>query len=369
MRLSQYQCSFLGTCVAMAAGLVSFAKASPPPVTPETETEYSVCKQDFRMDSPGGLLEKLPIRRQVVGNCYAEAAATLLDAWGISHPAPVGYADKGHRALPIWLSDPGLANPLEALKFAAANGSCNESAFLKASTEKADDHERYEAAFNSTVERLFALQMKMSQSTEQSHRKAQEAACLISKEIVPENLSLLTSDLENALAYLKRNAYSYPELKKFYDRECRKNLDHVQLPSLENAALSWTTPPTAANVAGLVDTLYRANQPLQPVAVGICSFMLNQNRALSEIPGATKAERDAFSQHPACGAHAVVLLGRRWNVERGRCEFLIRDSGRPPCEGLKKSIECDVNNGQYWLGSSDLSQSVIELYSLNRYPN
>lgn len=47
------------------------------------------------------------------------------------------------------------------------------------------------------------------------------------------------------------------------------------------------------------------------------------------------------------GLHANSVIARRWN--NGRCEYKIRNSWGRSCSSYKKEIECDFNEGSFWV--------------------
>lgn len=52
------------------------------------------------------------------------------------------------------------------------------------------------------------------------------------------------------------------------------------------------------------------------------------------------------------GLHSSIILGRRWN--KGRCEYNIRNSWGKSCASYKTGIECNKEQGTYWVSDEDL---------------
>lgn len=52
------------------------------------------------------------------------------------------------------------------------------------------------------------------------------------------------------------------------------------------------------------------------------------------------------------GLHSSIILGRRWN--KGRCEYNIRNSWGKSCASYKAGIECNKEQGTYWVSDEDL---------------
>jgi hypothetical protein len=49
------------------------------------------------------------------------------------------------------------------------------------------------------------------------------------------------------------------------------------------------------------------------------------------------------------GLHASVVTARRWNPSLGRCEYKIRNSWGTGCGSYKSDIECDYDEGSFWV--------------------
>lgn len=52
------------------------------------------------------------------------------------------------------------------------------------------------------------------------------------------------------------------------------------------------------------------------------------------------------------GFHSSLIMGRRWN--NGRCEYNIRNSWGKSCASYKAGIECNKEQGTYWVSDEDL---------------
>lgn len=49
------------------------------------------------------------------------------------------------------------------------------------------------------------------------------------------------------------------------------------------------------------------------------------------------------------GLHASVVTARRWNSVQGRCEYKIRNSWGTGCGSYKTDIDCEYNEGSFWV--------------------
>ena len=52
------------------------------------------------------------------------------------------------------------------------------------------------------------------------------------------------------------------------------------------------------------------------------------------------------------GFHSSLIIGRRWN--KGRCEYNIRNSWGKSCASYKAGIECNKEQGTFWVSDEDL---------------
>lgn len=57
--------------------------------------------------------------------------------------------------------------------------------------------------------------------------------------------------------------------------------------------------------------------------------------------------------------HASSIVGRRWNRQTNKCEFLIRNSWGTSCSGYRSGFDCD--NGNLWVPRDILEENVSYL--------
>lgn len=73
------------------------------------------------------------------------------------------------------------------------------------------------------------------------------------------------------------------------------------------------------------------------------SFITTANGALDEKTG-----------------HASVVVGRKWNDEKNRCEYLVRNSWGSGCAGYEnKNVRCE--DGHFWISAGDLEKTMYGL--------
>lgn len=64
------------------------------------------------------------------------------------------------------------------------------------------------------------------------------------------------------------------------------------------------------------------------------------------------------------GYHASMVIGRRWR--NGRCEFNIRNSWGKLCATYKPGIECNRDEGTFWMSETDLMRASAGFYQVQR---
>ena len=55
------------------------------------------------------------------------------------------------------------------------------------------------------------------------------------------------------------------------------------------------------------------------------------------------------------GFHSSIIIGRRW--KNGRCEYNIRNSWGKSCASYKEGIECNREQGTFWVSDEQLFQA------------
>ncbi|WP_413586806.1 C1 family peptidase [Bdellovibrio sp. HCB274] len=63
-------------------------------------------------------------------------------------------------------------------------------------------------------------------------------------------------------------------------------------------------------------------------------------------------DRSVVSVRGKIGAHAVSIVGRRFNKASGQCEYQIRNSWGTGCSSYDTAYEC--KNGQFWMNKADV---------------
>ncbi|MCB9091306.1 MAG: hypothetical protein H6621_10300 [Halobacteriovoraceae bacterium] len=120
---------------------------------------------------------------------------------------------------------------------------------------------------------------------------------------------------------------------------------------------------------------YEFSKRKKPMAIGLCASSLMSapkaeylvpsvlsdellrkykglNTRLSELVWICEDETD----------HVVTVVGRRWNKDKNRCEFLLRNSWGASCEGIYSDYECD--EGSIWLPKKILNKTLSDYFYL-----
>jgi len=103
-----------------------------------------------------------------------------------------------------------------------------------------------------------------------------------------------------------------------------------------------------------------------PIPIDYCSRILRPDRGL-ELPTWDKEENKWQVNPESCGKHASLIVGRRFNQETRKCEFLVRNSWGSRCPESYVTREeggyitqCD-ENGQLWINSEDLASAMYRM--------
>ena len=122
----------------------------------------------------------------------------------------------------------------------------------------------------------------------------------------------------------------------------RANAHRLSFSSATDAVLTVSKPWQQGEA--LITLLHKALNLSQPAEVGIDG---NAIESWHIVRGPEKAD------------HAVLVVGRRWNNDKSKCEFKIRNSWGEKCEGYKKSIECD--HGYLWMTSKMIRKAADDV--------
>lgn len=91
--------------------------------------------------------------------------------------------------------------------------------------------------------------------------------------------------------------------------------------------------------------------PILPTKNGKRKFAEKLNAILNQGKPLSVAYNVGHITEKAKGFHASTVIGRRW--KNGRCEYNIRNSWGRTCSLYKPEIECNQDDGSYWMKDED----------------
>lgn len=258
-----------------------------------------------------------PLRNQgISGLCFAFEAADLASYAVGERVSALDLAlfyfqeSKFHRMADVYKAG---GDTSVTLKAAAKRGFCAES-----DLPSDEDHVDFSGAPHARIHDALLLLDK----SPWSGRGALEAAV----EVFPR---ISVSDFENAA----RLSASKQRILELRDRNCS-----VRFPvrELRFVYLSAEKHPLKTLFVALDRELERENL----VGLGIHS-------------------NDLYAEEDEDDAHAVTVVGRRWNGRKGTCEYLLRDNFGEQCSLYKKSFDC--RRGYIWVGEGFLRKNLMEV--------
>ncbi len=75
----------------------------------------------------------------------------------------------------------------------------------------------------------------------------------------------------------------------------------------------------------------------------------------------TKRQTDADYDEEVekgCGAHASVIVGRKWNTKTNSCEYKVRNSWGTSCGGYVPEIKARCRKGNFYLTEEELADHL-----------
>jgi hypothetical protein len=156
--------------------------------------------------------------------------------------------------------------------------------------------------------------------------------------------ALPRSDLDNVLAHSSSHSFAL----KIADLLCRGhrtriNFQHWAMPRTMFASLNENSshPKLFAKIDKLLNDK-------NPVGFGYFADFLQHENASRE------------------GGHASVLVGRRWSNDKNTCEYLIRNSWGPGCDGYTPEITAECEDGNLWVTRATLAKYIDRITWLRK---
>jgi hypothetical protein len=356
----------------------------------------------IRLDGSGGSMEHFPVKNQGSLNlCSAMSAASLIDAWRYSHDAKITRQNQisytsaielalgnkfrnEHRSLPMnikekWLTylyrnseKPYDFNLFDALiEYARRNGTC------AAEDYESDplDYSKVQYQLNTLTE-FFKNYREWKQFSELPIYDDQDA------DLLEQNRSWFYSVSENTHCRVNE-LFPYPTLIPNLDEivtESNDLLDFLYKIYSEGCksrrfqkfpALKTETPSSEEELRKIVFRQFdNSEEPLQPIAFDYCGSLLFSGPDYLGIKPISSSLRTPIN---GCAPHTSLIIGRRFNVQKNKCEVLLRNTWGGSIERYHSDFEMDAKyekisrvtekNGHYHvIHDSDQKQDLIEKF-------
>jgi len=99
-----------------------------------------------------------------------------------------------------------------------------------------------------------------------------------------------------------------------------------------------------------------------PIGIHYCGRVLLEDSSydgLIDPPAGTPAKKAA----PGCDSHVSLLIDRRWNAERKKCQILVRNSWGRRCNGYGADWNCE--SGNIWVDADALARNTTSAFLLH----
>lgn len=321
----------------------------------------------------GGTMEFIPPTFQLTGNCFAQQASQLYDAYRfrngtnnqkLSSPADI--------ALTYWSRadnrdfNGGLASL--ALDYIMADGTCPRQFFNP--QDKANNYLRKfdkDEVLLSSIESITSKYKKLMNLSKGSKLKIHMKNFNCEMKNLSQNYSGFSNynrkniaDLENILDFTSKEKNSVSltmKLMKDDDIELCQNSEKLKSNKPYKIKQYTTSSPRQSllNPNKKIDSkqieflqainkeFNKGSKQAQPFGVSICS--------------------NVFNTGTGCGGHAMVLTGRRFNQATKKCEYKLRSHWPDNCKAsLYKNVsECNNKTGEIWTDASSFLPAVDKI--------
>lgn len=305
-------------------------------------------------------------------DCHAHAAAGLLDAWRFSHSPPLGDENFKHKTSPLEAAlisrvkdseldrmishlineddtSGGRVCPVvEALQL---YGTCDIKKTLDSDRRSLQAQEFYVRNLRLTYDvyhdRLSFLTPEIGQW---NARAGATYACGVLDGVgIPRDLLPSVPEIQK---YILESDHARDFMAKMAAAQCgqRQPISDQMKCQMKVEVISH-----AGKYRNFLHHQLENAAPVQPIAIAFCAQVLHSGPGHGEVEW-NKAWK-VFS-NGKCGAHNALVVGRRWNRVKNRCEFLVRDSGGTNCGSHHKEWECDAK-GSLWVDDEALSKSIM----------
>jgi hypothetical protein len=80
-----------------------------------------------------------------------------------------------------------------------------------------------------------------------------------------------------------------------------------------------------------------------------------------DLPAIVQVHSNEFYDVPnPKDEHGMVVVARKMNTAKNRCEYFLRDSRGGKCDSYKRNVDCDKKAGGLWVSQQQLQKMLIE---------
>lgn len=327
----------------------------------------------IRLDDPGYSMEHVQVRDQkLIGDCYAEAAAQIYDAWRFLHHSKYYERQSSGFEINLRYKIDHRANDIDAgylvdvIPMISKDGTCDQNEI---------NHRLFKN--NTNVDTYAEGIVRIHNSERDAFAKTTTGKSLSSAELKQINDHYLETEIQKLKAYndqnLRYNLYdsefeadvrrfdldrTYTNPVEVFDAlgiiSCDTKITMAAHPLHYKHALfhNWYRPQGAA-LRKIHAALDRKEEAM-PVGITYCSKVLKQGKAYRY-----QGTSDESQGGEVCGRHESLVIGRRMGPVSHKCELLVRNSWGKTCHYAQDLIpNCEAEKGSVWI-DQDLLESAI----------
>lgn len=274
-----------------------------------------------------------PQDQDSLGWCYGYSAADLLSAEAGTPVSAVHVSlifNKKVAESPAWSLAYGVRDLFKKPKFESVHeggwvGSALK-AVMKNKTVCSDKNLPYYTQYGSDIHAIISVAEYLRKLNKNKEITDTQSCTLLGNTLTFTSFNNLSEERNKIIASLMRDELNIA-MEKLVKENCKNN--NV---TLQNKKITKLLPPMMGNNEDYENELRSYKQRVNEI--------LSKGKPLSMSYNVkyvtTKKE-----------LHASTVVARRW--QNGRCEFKIRNSWGRSCEIYKSDIECNKDEGSYWV--------------------
>jgi hypothetical protein len=322
----------------------------------------------MRLDDPGGSMEHVIVKDQVnFGICYAAAASSYVDAYLTVHKGLLtNKIDHTSSFIELALGTNQLKKSPDAydggeicsvLDYVADNGFCDNTNIIEKLTNKNLDELFSMLQFYYDSNRKVDLEDQVLSQSFASNVQSCMKSFGVEPALTPSIKSILGSLAATTSMGFLKDIVSYQctsesRIKVKDDIRCPKmdfDLERKIISSIDDTK-NWIN-----------DHLDNAT-PKLPIPISFCSEVLYSGNSYHSKNADQVIRSD-------CGAHAVLIIGRRKNPTTGTCQYLLRNSWGTSCNNpFSTDVECEQGKGNIWIDANSLASNITGLGVKTKVP-